>query len=82
MTLDVFLFLLLSFLMLCLVRLWHFFLHHAPPRSRGGAVHTPLPRLRYRHAPHAIAPLVASPAPSRRLSGLPLPLRLYVPGVR
>jgi hypothetical protein len=41
MTLYLFLFLLLLFLILYLVQLWHFYwLHHNPPRSRGGAVHT------------------------------------------
>jgi transposase-like protein len=46
MTLYVFLLLLLFCLLLCLARLWHFYLpHHYPPESRIEAVHTKVQRL-------------------------------------
>jgi hypothetical protein len=81
MALHVFLFLLVFCLILGLARLWHlYWLHHTPPHSRGGAMHTTAQRLRHRHAPHLTAPPVASPAPSRRVWGLRL--RLCDLGVR
>jgi hypothetical protein len=74
-----YLFLLLFVLMLCLVYLWLFDLpQHFCPRTRRRAAHTLVQRLRHRHALQAIAPSVASPAPSHRMWGL----CLYVPGVR
>jgi hypothetical protein len=46
MTLYVFLLLLVFCLILCLARLWHFYLpHHYPLDSRIGAVHTRVQRL-------------------------------------
>jgi hypothetical protein len=46
MTLYVFVLLLLFCLLLCLARLWHFYLpHHYPPESRIEAVHTTVHRL-------------------------------------
>ncbi len=81
MTLQVFLLLLLFVLMFSLARLcslcWP---HHCPAQSAAAARRTPIQRLRHRHAPHTIAPPVASPAPSRRLWSLRL--RLYALGVR
>jgi hypothetical protein len=81
MALYVFLLLLMFFLIFSLVRLCYLcWLHHWPARSAAAARHTPVPRLRHRHAPHTIAPPVASPAPTRLLWDLRL--RLYAPGVR
>ncbi len=60
MTLYVCLLLLVFVLMLTLARLcslcWS---HHGPAQSTAAARHTPLQRLRHRHALHAIAPIVA-----------------------
>ena len=74
-----YLFLLLCFLMLCLMYLWLFDLpQHSSLRTRRRSAHTFVQRLRHRHALQAIAPSVASPAPSHRMWSL----CLYVPGVR
>src|SRR5947209_6360252 len=68
MTHHVFFLLLLCVLLFSLARLcflgWS---HHGPAQSRTAAKRTSLHRLRHRHAPHLIAPLVASPASPRRV---------------
>jgi hypothetical protein len=70
MVFHVFLFLLLSFLMLSLARLCHLYvLHHGLPHSRAEAVHPMVHRLRHRPVPHAIVRPVAFPPPSQRLWG-------------
>jgi hypothetical protein len=74
MAFHVFLFLLLSFLVLSLARLWHLaLLPHNLPSSRAGAVHPMVHRLRHRPALHAIVRPVAFPPPSQWWWGLLLP---------
>jgi hypothetical protein len=81
MALDVFLFLLLSFLILSLARLCHLYVfHHGLPHSRVGAVHPMVHRLRHRLVPHAIVRPVAFPPPAQRLRGHRL--CLCAPGAR
>jgi hypothetical protein len=83
MTLYVFLLLLLIFLILSLVRLCFLcWFHHCPAQLATAARHSPIQRLRHRHALHAIALPVASAAPSHWVWGLPQRLRLYAPGAR
>jgi hypothetical protein len=68
MAIQMFVFLLVFFLLLGLARLWHLsWPHLQPSHSQGGALRTTVQRLRHRHAPRAIALPVASPAPPRRL---------------
>jgi hypothetical protein len=81
MAFHVFLCLLLSLLILCLLRLGSLYWpHHGPAKSAAVARRTPIHRLRHRRAPHTIAPSVASPPPSRRVWSLRL--SLCAPGVR
>jgi hypothetical protein len=78
---TLYVFLLWFFLILCLVQLWHFdWPSHSSLRSRRGAAHALVQRLRHRHVPQALAPSVVSPALSHWVWGLRL--HLYVPGVR
>ncbi len=70
----------LFFLVLCLAWLWHlYWLHHTPPNSRGGTIHTKIPRL-LKPRTHLIVRPAASPPPSRRVWNLRL--FLCAPGAR
>jgi hypothetical protein len=66
---HVLVFLLVSFIRLCLLGLWSLcWPHPGPVQSRAAAkMRTTLHRLRHRHAPHWTVPPVASPAPTHLL---------------
>ena len=81
MTLYVFLFLLLFFLILTLARLWHLsWSHHTSPHSKSGAMHTTVQRLRHRHVPRLIVQPAATPPLSSRVWGRRL--SLCAPGAK
>ncbi len=75
MTLYVFLFLLVVFLLLCLARLWHLYWLHHPPHSTAGAIHPMVHRLLKPRTPRDCpACRLASTLPSG-VGPAPLPVR-------